>query len=1195
MKHAGLFIALVIAMQACSPLSDEQRMEIDRCNDRAYHDRYVNIDSTMFYAEKAERLTSRNRYGWHEAQINKAYVAYQQMDFDKAIDLLSQVTHASRNQFHLLSAHVLYMKIAQRVGDGESFFLHRSRALSILERINENHEELTEHYQRMVTYARSELHIVSSTYYYYLGQDSAAIREIDEAFEYARDGRDTAQWLNYNYMVGSGGLVRGSDDEVTLNEYGHLFLTYTMSSGRGYRYFEANALQSLAVLLADSARSSIVARERASSYGFLIAQFAKDAPLDSLCFAMARRSISLFEDYHDLYQTACAYRTLGELYFNRADYLPALDAFMHALSLVENQRQRSRYTVNPWMAGIREKLSMTYSALGNKALSDQNRNIYLDLLDQYRQNYESENRLLELKHEVNSIRLKTVILLVLILLTICLSYAVVRRMNRRSLVRAQRLTDFRDSADFRALTGEVNDIRDRLSEEMEYYRDTLHVSQMHIERYKAANVERRAKVSLVYSIIPYLDRMLAEVRKMLEDSPVEKERLSYVGELADEIMHINDVLTDWIKMTQGQLTLHVTTFPLQEIIDVIALSRATFEQKHLSLRLPSTDVQVKADKALTLFMINTLADNARKFTPAEGCVSIDVDAAEDYVEIGVTDTGVGLSEHDCAVLNDSKVYDASAIGNSDAPKGFGFGIMNCKGIIQKYRKTSQLFSVCHFGVSSRLGEGSRFWFRLPKALSLLWLMIALSCFPAMAETDGNPFEQMYDSLYASNVEGRHSHSLSMGTDFLRCMPVPVDTAYAVLIHNEIAVAALAVGDWDAYRRSNDECVRLHKLFTQDKSIEAYCEKMRTLQESGVQVYVMIILVSLVAIVLFYLLYLRKGLRSDRLYSRLMDILSAHIDNARSHVAQYGDVQPSHLQQAMDGDDFVRVSGECRTAVEACQVDNPVMADAAMQLIAEVEALYGLVQHDAQELISLDTQRYKASFEEDRLYVMNQILDNCLSTIKHETMYYPARAKQLVDGMKKEEASQEQLHELLDLLQYYREVYMLLYHQAERQVEQHSFRRQQLAVRQALQTFADELSDTLRRQQKREVSLQVEADESLCVISDADLFQALLCSLVEDSKRQCDAIHLHAREQGNSVLFTLTIHGVCLSQEEADRMFSPSTSSIQCLIARQIIKEHDSHCRMPGLRLYAETEGEKAFCIHFTLLNAQKIKIPHGTI
>ena len=61
------------------------------------------------------------------------------------------------------------------------------------------------------------------------------------------------------------------------------------------------------------------------------------------------------------------------------------------------------------------------------------------------------------------------------------------------------------------------------------------------------------------------------------------------------------------------------------------------------------------------------------------------------------------------------------------------------------------------------------------------------------------------------------------------------------------------------------------------------------------------------------------------------------------------------------------------------------------------------------------------------------------------------------------------------------------------------------------------------------------------------------------------------------------------------MFSPSTSSIQCLIARQIIKEHDSHCHMPGLRLYAETKGEKAFCIHFTLLNAQKIKIPHGTI
>ena len=62
---------------------------------------------------------------------------------------------------------------------------------------------------------------------------------------------------------------------------------------------------------------------------------------------------------------------------------------------------------------------------------------------------------------------------------------------------------------------------------------------------------------------------------------------------------------------------------------------------------------------------------------------------------------------------------------------------------------------------------------------------------------------------------------------------------------------------------------------------------------------------------------------------------------------------------------------------------------------------------------------------------------------------------------------------------------------------------------------------------------------------------------------------------------------CLQEavdEELERMFSPASPSIQCLIARQIIKEHDAHCGMPGLRLYAEG-GDSDFSIVFTLKRA----------
>lgn len=37
-------------------------------------------------------------------------------------------------------------------------------------------------------------------------------------------------------------------------------------------------------------------------------------------------------------------------------------------------------------------------------------------------------------------------------------------------------------------------------------------------------------------------------------------------------------------------------------------------------------------------------------------------------------------------------------------KGSGFGLMNCKGIIEKYKKTNELFRVCVFDIESEPGK-----------------------------------------------------------------------------------------------------------------------------------------------------------------------------------------------------------------------------------------------------------------------------------------------------------------------------------------------------------------------------------------------------------------------------------------------------------------------------------------------------------
>ena len=82
-------------------------------------------------------------------------------------------------------------------------------------------------------------------------------------------------------------------------------------------------------------------------------------------------------------------------------------------------------------------------------------------------------------------------------------------------------------------------------------------------------------------------------------------------------------------------------------------------------------------------------------------------------------------------------------------------------------------------------------------------------------------------------------------------------------------------------------------------------------------------------------------------------------------------------------------------------------------------------------------------EENQLHVQNMVLDNCLSTIKHETIYYPNRIKQIVDrlqvGMAKEEEVR-QVETIAELIAYYKDIFTILSTCAARQLEEITFRR-----------------------------------------------------------------------------------------------------------------------------------------------------------
>lgn len=1144
----ALFLFL---LSACS--HDNSRC--DRLNEIAYNYHYRNLDSTAYYAEKAYQLSADYEDGQAEALNHLAFVSIARMDYKKAQRQLSQLTQLTDNQIELLIADVQQMRLCQRQSHNREFYVFRENAKLLLRRINEERQSLTPHCLRRLIYAESEFSIVNSTYYYYVGLERQSIDAINEIDPDGDIQRDTAQYLNYLYNIGAGGIITdGTADDIAQREFDCLMRCFLISSQYNYPFFAANSLEAMSEHL-----SSADMREKLITNNLPMMRYVNPdgVPDNLLAGTLADNALFLFQQYGDVYQIAGAYRTLASCYRDIGDYQSAL------FNLEEPLSNHKINQAPDLVASIREQLSVAYSAINDKPASDYNRNIYIDLQEQTRQDRYLEARAAQLDRTSNQLNLMLAAVLLGIVLLLFLVW-LFNRVNRRSQRKLSLETLLKPLREWQQhndqITSDLDERREEINED--YALNVIHIQNN--ERY---NLENRAKISLVNSITPFIDRILNEVHeldKRSEQPATRPERLAYISELTDKINEYNEVLTHWIQLRNGELSLHIESFPLQQLMDIVSKSKMSFHLKGITLQVESTASVVKADRILTLFMINTLADNARKFTPDGGTVRIYAQETTDYVEISVLDTGQGISADKLTNIFNHKVYN-----------GHGFGLMNCRGIIEKYRKISQIFTVCLLSAESSEGEGSRFFFRLPKGIVriLLPLLMLLSSISIQARLshirssqakESDPKIQIVkpndnlskaniyaDSAYFSNINGTYSRTLlfadscrkylnqhylvicprgrdlmirqgssSLLSPEIKWFHDSLQTNYHIILdmRNESAVAALALHKWSLYSYNNKVYTQLFKELSADNTLAEYCRNMQRSQNNKTVAIILLVLVLMAILPAYYLIVYRHRLfyrfcvdRINEINQILLSDLSP--DNKLSSIEPFAHEQyPDELQHVVN---------EILKALE-------MHINSRQQQVTDIELA--------------EDERSRAQYEDNILHISNSVLDNCLSTLKHETMYYPSRIRQLIDTDAKD------IQTLSEVVDYYREIYSILSHQAMLQIEHVKLHIQPVSVAGLMN--------------------QPQLEEK--ILGDANMLQYLIEILQkQNGTKQLDT-QVTVKDD-KYLIMTVKMTQLHLIDKQASQLFTPAIDHLPYLICRQIVRDHSEATNRRGCGILARVE------------------------
>lgn len=216
-----------------------------------------------------------------------------------------------------------------------------------------------------------------------------------------------------------------------------------------------------------------------------------------------------------------------------------------------------------------------------------------------------------------------------------------------------------------------------------------------------ADISHQTKTSI--SNILLYSQLLKEIPNLADN---EKEIVSQIEKQTEKLSFLISSLIKTSRLENGIINVAPKENSVKKLLECVDC-KSIAAAKDISCKIDITsEITAVFDFKWTLEAIANIVDNAIKYTPSGGSVTLSAKEYEMFACVNITDTGIGISEEETAKIF-TRFYRSAEVSDES---GVGIGLYLAREILTKEGG--------YIKVSSEKGKGSVFSVFLPKKLNL---------------------------------------------------------------------------------------------------------------------------------------------------------------------------------------------------------------------------------------------------------------------------------------------------------------------------------------------------------------------------------------------------------------------------------------------------------------------------------------------